>query len=78
VAQAVPPLTAQPVDDPRVIAIGEAAAKLACHRFWNDIAGLAAAAGTLLDQIDAHFHTDDRPAIHLVKDLCESAKWSIR
>ncbi len=47
--------------------------KLACHRFWNDIAGLAAAAGTLLDQIDAHFHTDDRPAIHLVKDLCESA-----
>ncbi len=47
--------------------------KLACHRFWNDIAGLETAAGTLLDQIDARFHTDDRPAIRLVKDFCQSA-----
>jgi hypothetical protein len=47
--------------------------KLACHRFWNDIAGLETAAGTLLDQTQTRFHSDDRPAIRLVKDLCSSA-----
>lgn len=47
--------------------------KLACHRFWADVVGLELAAGTLLGQIEAHFHTDDRPAIRLVKDFCESA-----
>jgi len=47
--------------------------KLACHRFWNDVEGLDAAAGTLLDRIAARFHTDDPPAIRLVKDLCETA-----
>ncbi len=47
--------------------------KLACHRLWADVDGLEAVAGTLLDQIDARFHTDDRPAIKLVKEFCESA-----
>lgn len=40
--------------------------KLACHRFWNDVDGLATAAATLLNQIEAHFHTNDPPAIRLV------------
>lgn len=44
--------------------------KLACHRFWHDVDGLEAAAGTLLDRIEAHFHTDDPPALRLVNNLC--------
>lgn len=47
--------------------------KLACHRFWNDVAGLEAAAATLLDQLEAHFHTNDPPGIHLVRNFCEAA-----
>ncbi len=47
--------------------------KLACHRLWADVDGLTAIAGTLLDQTEARFHSDDRPAIRLVKDLCSSA-----
>lgn len=43
--------------------------KLACHRLWADVDGLTAIAGTLLDQTEARFHSDDRPAIRLVKDL---------
>lgn len=44
--------------------------KLACHRFWNDVAGLEAATGTLLDRLEAHFHNADGPSIFLRKDLC--------
>jgi transposase len=44
--------------------------KLACHRFWNDVAGLVTATGTLLDRIEAHFHTQDGPSIFLRQDLC--------
>jgi transposase len=40
--------------------------KLACHRFWNDVGSLEAAVGTLLDQIEARFHTTQPPAIRLV------------
>lgn len=40
--------------------------KLACHRFWADVEGLEAAATTLLNRIEAHFHTDAPPAIRLV------------
>lgn len=47
--------------------------KLACHRFWADVAGLEAAAARLLDQIEARFHTDQHPAIRLVKNFCEAA-----
>lgn len=47
--------------------------KLACHRFWADVDGLEAAAGTLLDQIEAHFHAEEGPSIFLRKDFCESA-----
>ena len=47
--------------------------KLACHRFWNDVAGLEAAAITLLDRIEAHSHTADGPSIVLRQDFGESA-----
>jgi len=47
--------------------------KLACHRFWGDVAGLAAAAETLLDQTEARFHADPPPAIRLVHNFCEAA-----
>ena len=47
--------------------------KLACHRFWADVAGLQAAAAALLDRIEAHFHTDQRPAIRLVPNFCQTA-----
>jgi hypothetical protein len=47
--------------------------KLACHRFWADPVGLTQAAGTLLDQTMARFHSPDRPAIRLGHDFCASA-----
>lgn len=47
--------------------------KLACHRFWNDVDGLQAAAATLLDRIEAHFHAEDGPSIFLRKNFCEAA-----
>ena len=47
--------------------------KLACHRFWADVAGLEAAAETLLDHVEAHFHTDTPPSIRLVNNFCEAA-----
>lgn len=47
--------------------------KLACHRFWNDVAGLEAVAATLLDQVEAHFHADHAPGIRLVRNFCEAA-----
>lgn len=48
-------------------------AKLACHRFWADSDGLEQAAGTLLEGVDAQFHSPHLPAIRLVQDLCEAA-----
>jgi transposase len=47
--------------------------KLACHRFWSDVVGLEAAATALLDQLEAHFHSDTSPGIRLVKNFCEAA-----
>lgn len=47
--------------------------KLACHRFWNDVAGLAAAATQLLDHLEAHFHAAEGPSIFLRQDFCEAA-----
>ncbi len=47
--------------------------KLACHRFWADVAGLEAAAATLLERLEARFHTDHPPSIRLTKDFCQSA-----
>ena len=47
--------------------------KLACHRFWNDVAGLERAAGRILDQLEAHFHSEQPPGIRLVNNLCEAA-----
>lgn len=43
--------------------------KLACHRFWADVAGLDHAVAALLDQITAHFHTEDGPSIVLHKNF---------
>jgi transposase len=47
--------------------------KLACHRFWADVAGLEAAAARLLDQMEAHFHAEPGPSIFLRNDFCEAA-----
>ena len=47
--------------------------KLACHRFWADVAGLERAAGTLLDRMEAHFHAADPPGLRLRHNLCEAA-----
>lgn len=47
--------------------------KLACHRFWADVAGLEAAATTLLDRLEAHFHAATPPAFRLRQDFCETA-----
>ncbi|HVL22926.1 MAG TPA: transposase, partial [Thermomicrobiales bacterium] len=46
--------------------------KLACHRFWNDVAGLERATGTLLNRIAARFHADAAPGIRLVNNFCQS------
>lgn len=43
--------------------------KLACHRFWADVAGLDAAITTLLDRVTARFHQADGPAIVLHKNF---------
>lgn len=43
--------------------------KLACHRFWADVDGLDTAAGTVLDRIEARFHTEDGPSIILRKNI---------
>lgn len=47
--------------------------KLACHRFWADVAGREAAATTVLDRLEAHFHTRTPPGIRLRQDFCETA-----
>ncbi len=47
--------------------------KLACHRFWDEVDGLEHAAASVLDHIEAHFHTADPPSIRMTKDLCEAA-----
>lgn len=46
---------------------------LACHRFWADVAGLETAAATVLDRMEARFHTNDPPALRLVQDFRSSA-----
>jgi hypothetical protein len=47
--------------------------KLACHRFWDDVAGLENAAMTVLGQTDAHVHMENGPSISLRNHFCESA-----
>jgi transposase len=47
--------------------------KLACHRFWADADGLAAAADDLLARIEARFHADPPPSIRLVNYVCATA-----
>lgn len=47
--------------------------KLSCHRYWADVVGLEAAARTLLDRLEVHFHTANPPGIRLVNNLCETA-----
>lgn len=48
-------------------------AKLANHRWWNDLTRLEQATATLLGQLTVHFHTDEGPAFHLVHNFRESA-----
>lgn len=47
--------------------------KLACHRFWSDVAGLEQATAALLTRIEARFHTDHPPGIKLTNNFCETA-----
>lgn len=47
--------------------------KLACHRFWNDVAGLETAVATLLARIEAHVHSERGPSIVLRNNFCEAA-----
>lgn len=48
-------------------------AKLANHRWWNDLSRLEQATDTLLRQLTVHFHPDEGPAFCLVQNFCESA-----
>jgi len=45
---------------------------LACHRFWDDLEGLAAAARAVLDRVHATFHAPTHPRITLRQDFCQS------
>lgn len=47
--------------------------KLACHRWWNDLARLQQAAETLLTGLEVHFHATDGPAFRPPNNFCESA-----
>lgn len=47
--------------------------KLACHRYWNDRAGLATAAQTLCDAVRATFAAETFPHITIGQDFCEAA-----
>lgn len=47
--------------------------KLACHRFWDNPAGLGRAALTLLDQTEACFHRPQHPNLRLGQNLWQSA-----
>lgn len=48
--------------------------KLACHRWWNDLDRLIQATGTLLTDLEVHFHADDdRPTFRPAHNLCDSA-----
>jgi transposase len=49
-------------------------AKLACHRWWNDLDRLIQATGTLLADLEVHFHADDgHPAFRPAHNFCDSA-----
>jgi DDE superfamily endonuclease len=48
-------------------------AKLANHRWWNDLARLEQATDTLLSQLTVQFHRDEGPAFCLVQNLCQPA-----
>jgi len=48
-------------------------AKLANHRWWNDLSRLEQATDTLLSRLTVRFHSGEGPAFHLVQDFCQSA-----
>jgi transposase len=48
-------------------------AKLACHRWWNDLDRLIQATETLLASLEVHFHTNDGPAFRPAQNFCEFA-----
>jgi transposase len=48
-------------------------AKLACHRWWNDVDRLKQATNGLLAGLEVHFHATDGPAFRPVQNFCESA-----
>ncbi len=49
-------------------------AKLACHRWWNDLDRLMHATETLLADLEVHFHAGDgRPTFRPAHNLRDSA-----
>ena len=48
-------------------------AKLANHRWWNDLARLQLATDTLLGQLTVHFHATDGPTFRPAQNFCQSA-----
>jgi transposase len=47
--------------------------KLACHRFWDDIAGLETAATMVLERTTARFHAPDGTSLRIRQNFCETA-----
>ena len=47
--------------------------KLACHRFWADVAGLETAATMVLERTTARFHAHDGPSLRMRQNFCETA-----
>jgi transposase len=45
-------------------------AKLACHRWWNDLDRLLQATESLLANLEVHFHTTDGPSFRPVHNFC--------
>jgi len=45
-------------------------AKLACHRWWNDLDRLLQATESLLATLEVHFHATDGPSFRPVHNLC--------
>jgi hypothetical protein len=48
-------------------------AKLANHRWWNDLDRLQQATDTLLAQLTVHFHATDGPTFRPAQNFCRSA-----
>lgn len=64
-------LYAKPQPDGASLALSQTEAGLS--PLLGSVDGIAATAGSLLTQTEAHFHTDVGPSIFLRKEFCEAA-----